>query len=135
MKTLLIKAAGITSPFWRGYNSGVGRSTQLLLEALSKEESLPFKLHYYTNGISSLGYRNAFAFKYHRFPLPEEWGCYKTKLEPFYRTHCLRYDLLHIPHNLDAIYSGEKYVVTLHDVIGYDNAKKYGDRVVFQRMK
>ena len=133
MKTLLIKAAGITNPNWRGYNSGVGRSTQLLLEALAKEVPLPFELHYYTNGMSSLNHKNAFPFKYHRFLLPEEWGCHKTKIEPFYRAHCLKYDLLHIPHNLDAIFSGEKYVVTLHDVIGYDNAKKDGNQVAAQK--
>lgn len=122
MKTLLIKSSGITNPFWRGYNSGVGRSTQLLLEALSKVESLPFNLHYYSDGISSLGYKNKLPFRYFPFPVPEEWGCRKTKFEPFCRSHFMKYDLLHIPHNLDTIYTNEKYVVTLHDVIGYDRA-------------
>ena len=83
MKNLLIKASGITNPVWRGYNSGVGRSTQLLLEALAKEQNLPFCLHYYANGISSLGYKNHLPFKYSAFPIPEKWGCKKTNLEPF----------------------------------------------------
>lgn len=135
MKNLLIKASGITNPVWRGYNSGVGRSTQLLLEALAKEQNLPFCLHYYANGISSLGYKNHLPFKYSAFPIPEKWGCKKTNLEPFFRTYFFKYDLLHIPHNLDKIYPKEKYVVTLHDVIAYDMAMQMGNEKEMRRWK
>lgn len=123
MKKLLIKASGITNPLWRGYNSGVGRSTFLLLDAISKLDNIPFDLEVYANGISSLGYNfNNWPFKHFSFPVPEKFGCKKTHIEPLFRKYFTNYDLFHIPHNLDSTYKGEKYVVTLHDVIGYDVA-------------
>lgn len=128
MKTLLIKASGITVPSWRGYNSGVGRSTYLLLDALSKIDDIPFDMEVYVDGLSSIGFDfYNWNFRHHIFPLPEKYGCKKTKLEPWYRTHFMKNDLLHIPHNIDAVLPNEKYVVTFHDVIAYDNAIKTGN--------
>lgn len=123
MKKLLIKASGITNPLWRGYNSGVGRSTFLLLDAISKLDNIPFDIEVYANGISSLGFKfNNWPFKHFSFPIPEKYGCKKTHIEPLFRKYFVKNDLFHIPHNLDSTYKGEKYVVTLHDVIGYDKA-------------
>lgn len=125
MKKLLIKAIGITNPLWRGYNSGVGRSTFLLLDALAKIKNLPFEIEVYTNGISSIGYKfNNWPFKHFSFPIPENFGCHKTSLESMFRKNFLHNDLFHIPHNYDKTFKDEKYVVTLHDVIGYDTALK-----------
>ena len=123
MKKLLIKASGITNPLWRGYNSGVGRSTFLLLDAISKLDNIPFDIEVYANGISSFGYKfNNWPFNHFSFPIPEKFGCKKTHIEPLFRKYFTNNDLFHIPHNLDSTYKGEKYVVTLHDVIGYDVA-------------
>lgn len=125
MKKLLIKASGITNPSWRGYNSGVGRSTFLLLDAISKMDNIPFEIGVYVNGLSSLGYNfNNWPFKHYSFPVPEEYGCHKTHIESLFRKYFIKNDLFHIPHNLDSTYKGEKYVVTLHDVIRYDEAFK-----------
>ena len=122
MKKLLIKAAGITNPSWRGYNSGVGRSTYLLLDALNKKQ-LPFTLELYVNGFSSLNFDfYNWKFKHFRFPVPGSLGCKRTKIEPFCRKMFMKNNLLHIPHNLDVVLPTERYVVTLHDVIGYDDA-------------
>lgn len=133
-KKLLIKASGITTPRWRGYNSGVGRSTFLLLDALSKKSNLPFKLEVYVNGLSSIGFDFFhWPFKHFSFPLPEKIGCHQTKLEPLWRECFISPDLLHIPHNLDTVLPKEKYVVTMHDVIAYDNACKNGDVYQMQR--
>ena len=136
MKKLLIKASGITSPSWRGYNSGVGRSTFMLLNALSKKERLPFEIEVYVNGLSSIGF-NFFnwPFKHSIFPVPEKYGCRKTNLEAIYRSTFLKYDLLHIPHNLDTIAKNERYVVTMHDVIAYDNAIKDNNRFEIERWR
>lgn len=129
MKRLLIKASGITNPIWRGYNSGVGRSTYLLLDSFSKISNLPFELMVYVNGVSSLNFKfYNWPFKHYRFPIPEKFGCKMTKIEALYRTLLMKNDLLHIPHNLDTVLPKEKYVVTLHDVIGYDQAKQNEDK-------
>jgi len=135
MKSLLIKASGITNPSWRGYNSGVGRSTYLLLDALSKK-TLPFELQVYVNGLSSV-YFDFFdwPFKHHKFPVPEKFGCKMTKIEPYYRSVLMKNDLLHIPHNLDTVLPSEKYAVTLHDVIGYDKAVSEGDKYEISRWR
>lgn len=129
MKRLLIKASGITNPSWRGYNSGVGRSTYMLLNSLAKIEKLPFEIEVYANGISSIGFDfYKWPFKHFSFPIPERYGCNKTKLEPYFRNHFVNYDLFHIPHNIDKTLVSEKYVVTFHDVIAYDNAIKQGNK-------
>lgn len=124
MKKILIKASGITNPLWkRRYNAGVGRSTFLLLDALAKIKNLPFEIEVYANGVSSIGYNfNNWPFKHFSFPVPDTFGYHKTSLEVMYRKYFLKNDLFHIPHNYDKTFKGEKYVVTLHDVIGYDMA-------------
>lgn len=134
MKTLLIKASGITSPNWRGYNSGVGRSTQKLLSALNDIDQIPFDIKVYVNGFGSLNF-DFFNWKFKRikFPVPSRIGNDLTKLEPYWRTHFVKHDLLHIPHNIDVVYPKENYVVTLHDVIAYDNACKNGDTLTSER--
>lgn len=103
MKRLLLKASGITLPFWGKYISGVGRSTLMLLKALA-EKQLPFEMAVYVNGLSSIGFDfYDLPFKHYRFPIPEKYGCKLTKVEPYYRKVFLKNDLFHIPHNLDTI--------------------------------
>lgn len=134
MKTLLIKALGITSPSWRGYNSGVGRSTQKLLNALNNVDTIPFDIKVYVNGLGSLNFDFFnWKFKKIKFPIPSNIGNEITKLEPYWRTHFVKHDLLHIPHNIDVVCPGENYVVTLHDVIAYDNARNGGDSLTVER--
>lgn len=134
MKTLLIKALGITSPSWRGYNSGVGRSTQKLLNALNNVDTIPFDIKVYVNGLGSLNFDFFnWKFKKIKFPIPSNIGNEITKLEPYWRTHFVKHDLLHIPHNIDVVCPGENYVVTLHDVIAYDNARNSGDSITVER--
>lgn len=130
MKRLLIKACGIAPPLKikGGYISGVGRSTTLLLQALAQQKEIPFEIQIYTSGISSIGFNfNHLPFKHFSFPIPESIGCEKTMIEPYFRARCLKYDLLHIPHNLDRVYNNERFIVTLHDTIGFDTALKQGN--------
>lgn len=124
MKKLLIKASGITNPSWRGYNSGVGRSTYMLLNELSKRSINSFEIEIYVNGISSINFNfYHWNFKYSKFPVPDKIGCYYTNIEAFYRCNFKKYDLLHIPHNIDKIYKNENYVVTIHDIIAYKQTR------------
>lgn len=133
--TVLVKASGITLSRDRRYVSGVGRSTLQLLTALDRlPEPLPFRLSVYVNGISSLGCDfHGWHFPCHRFPVPAAWGNERTKIEPWLRAHVARPALLHIPHNDDYVWPGERFVVTMHDVFEYLWALSRGDTVRAQR--
>ena len=133
-KTLLIKANGIANARKSGIISGVGRSTQKLLSALNKIDDIPFNIKVYVNGISGIGFDfYGWKFPHSLFPMPVSWGNEKTSLEPWYRKHFMKYDLLHIPHNDDWVYRDEKFVVTMHDVFEYDVALSEGNQPVLKK--
>lgn len=134
MKTLLIKAKIAPSfKFANGYISGVGRSTMFLLQALAKEKDIPFKIKLYGSGFRTISFDYyKLPFEHFSFPLSEKIGCERTMIEPYFRAKCVKYDLLHIPHNVDRIYKEEKFIVTLHDTIEYDNALKSGNKQIVQ---
>lgn len=133
-KTLLIKANGIANARKSGVISGVGRSTQKLLSALDKIEDIPFDIKVYVDGTSGIGFDfYGWKFPHSVFPVPVSWGNEKTSLEPWYRKHFMKYDLLHIPHNDDRVYEGEKFVVTMHDVFEYDVALAEGNQPVIKK--
>lgn len=133
-KTLLIKANGIANARKSGVISGVGRSTQKLLSALNKIDEMPFDIKVYVDGTSGIGFDfYGWKFPHSVFPVPVVWGNEKTSLEPWYRKHFMKYDLLHIPHNDDWVYKGEKFVVTMHDVFEYDVALAEGNQSVIKK--
>lgn len=133
-KTLLIKANGIANARKSGIISGVGRSTQKLLSALDKIEDIPFEIKIYVDGTSGIGFDfYGWKFPHFIFPIPVSWGNEKTSLEPWFRKYFVKYDLLHIPHNDDWVYSGERFVVTIHDVFEYDVALAEGNQPVIRK--
>lgn len=133
-KTLLIKANGIANARKSGIISGVGRSTQKLLSALNKIDDIPFNIKVYVDGISGIGFDfYGWKFPHSIFPVPVAWGNEKTSLEPWYRKHFMKYDLLHIPHNDDWVYEGERFVVTMHDVFEYDVALAEDNQPVIKK--
>lgn len=122
-KKLLIKANGIANARKSGVISGVGRSTQKLLSALNDLDEIPFDITVYVDGISGIGFDfYGWKFPHMVFPIPVSWGNEKTTFEPWFRKHFMKNDLLHIPHNDDWVYDGERFVVTMHDVFEYDKA-------------
>lgn len=134
MKTLLIKANGIANARKSGIISGVGRSTQKLLSALNKIDDIPFNIKVYVDGTSGIGFDfYGWKFPHSVFPVPVSWGNEKTSLEPWYRKHFMKYELLHIPHNVDRLFKGEKFVVTMHDVFEYDVALSEGNQPVIKK--
>ena len=136
MKRLLIKA-NIAPSLKKGrYIPGVGRSTTLLLQALAQEKDLPFDIQIYGSGIRTIGFNfYNLPFKHFSFPISELIGCEKTMIEPYFRAKYLKYDLFHIPHNIDRVYKNERFIVTLHDTIGYDTAIKQGDFKTINKWK
>lgn len=130
-KKLLIKANGIANARKTGFITGVGRSTQKLLSALNEIEDLPFDVEVYVDGTSGIGFDfYNWKFKHSIFPVPVKWGNELTNIEPLYRRYCKKYDLLHIPHNDDWVWTGERFVVTMHDVFEYDAAVANGNTAV-----
>lgn len=136
MKTLLIKANGITNARRSGVISGVGRSTQKLLSALNKLNNIPFEIKVYVDGTSGFGFDfYGWRFKHFIFPVPVKWGNELTSVEPLFRKRFIKYDLLHIPHNDDWVWDGERFVVTMHDVFEYDVAVKMGNQYIIDKWK
>lgn len=133
-KQLLIKANGIANARKTGVISGVGRSTQKLISALNGIEDIPFDIKIYVDGTSAIGFDfYGWRFPHTIFPIPVSWGNERTTLEPWYRKHFMKYDLLHIPHNDDWVYRGERFVVTIHDVFEYDSAVKNGNHAIIKK--
>lgn len=133
-KRLLVKANGIANARKSGVFSGVGRSTHKLLSALNDIDELPFDIAIYVDGISSIGFDfYGWKFPHSIFPVPVSWGNKKTSFEPWFRKHFMKYDLLHIPHNDDWVYDGEKFVVTIHDVSDYDLAVENNNQSVIEK--
>lgn len=135
-KKLLIKANGIANARKSGVISGVGRSTQKLLSALNRLDNIPFDIEVYVDGTSGIGFDfYGWKFPHFVFPIPVSWGNEKTHLEPWFRKHFMKYDLLHIPHNDDYVYKGEKFVVTMHDTFEYDVAIQENNNRIIEKWR
>lgn len=133
-KRLLIKANGIANARKSGVISGVGRSTQKLLSALNNVENMPFDVKVYVDGTSGIGFDfYGWNFKKFVFPVPVRWGNELTDIEPLYRKYFMKYDLLHIPHNDDWVWNGERFVVTMHDVFEYDKAVESRNKAIIKK--
>lgn len=128
-KTILIKANTMILPRigGEGYISGVGRSTKSLVFALLKEKK-SFNIALYATGLNSYWMKDInLPCKKYSFLLPQKIGTQLTKIEPFYVHHCMKHDLIHIPHNYDVVSKKDNMVVTMHDTCLYDIAKRNGD--------
>lgn len=102
-----------------GYISGVGRSTQCLIDAFAKLNQADVIIETCLEGMDYydvLPYGN---LPNHKILLP-------YKIIPLYR-RLLNFDLYHFPNNYYArTYNSEKYVLTIHDVIQYKRAVREG---------
>lgn len=128
-KKLLIKVSSTNCPPWIPYISGIGRSTLCLLNAIHRLDNIPFDIEVYVDGPSSL-YFNFYdwKWKHHRFLIPTLFlSRIYMPLQIVWRRYIHKCDLFHIPHNWDAVYSGEKFVVTVHDTIEYEEALQKQD--------
>lgn len=119
-KRLLIDANSITSYLRDGTLTGIGRTTYELLSQLNKlYDTLPFEIVVYslnTKGISSKG---LFRFRTLHFCWPDR-NKYKQLLYPLRIRKCIsKYDLNHIPHNIDVLEDVSNTILTIHDVMSY----------------
>ena len=120
-KRICIDINSITPLFVRGFVSGVGGTTFELVNALSEmKDELPFEIVLYSQNMKGIGGRNLnlpFKNKHLYLPHREKYNEFLGKYPV--REIFTRYDLLHIPHNLEYVYHPEKTLVTLHDVLFY----------------
>lgn len=123
-KKLLIKVSSTNCPPWISYITGIGRSTLCLLNAMQKLDDIPFDIVVYADGFASLLFNfHNWKWKHHRIPIPTQlFGKFYMPFQLLWRHYFTKYDLLHIPHNWDAVYNGEEFVVTIHDTIEYEIA-------------
>ena len=106
-------------PLYRqGWVSGIGRTTKELVEALDREENLPFDIVLYsqnTKGIKASQMNTSFAVRH--LPLPHKAWMNRLVSAAHLRELCTGYDLLHIPHNFEWVCRPDKTVITLHDAM------------------
>ena len=118
MNRLLIDTNSIVPYLSYGEQSGIGRTTIELLNALAQEPELPFEVILYSQNLRGIGGRN--------LHLPfKNWHIY-LRHTPYWdnivkrygiREWTTRYDLMHIPHNFERVRYPEKCIVTLHDAL------------------
>lgn len=134
MKRLLIDINSIVPYYVTGKVNGIGRTTLELIQALARIKNLPFEVVLYSQNMKGVGGRNTgLPFKTKHLYLPHREKIDKL-LARFPIKECLTgYDIMHIPHNFEYVYSPEKCVVTIHDAmffsypesfLGHDFARK-----------
>lgn len=119
-KSILIKATNIM-PYRNGMLDGVGRSTIELIKNILAQDSSDIDVQVYCTGLKSLFFKfYGWKIKCHRLILSLR-GTSKMSflLEPLVRKYLYSYDLFHITNNYDTVYPGEKFIVTIHDLILY----------------
>lgn len=116
MKKILIDINSVIPSIVNGRISGIGRTTQDLVEALSQIEDIPLEISLYSQNIKGIdGNKMNTSFSSHHlyFPHREKWNkilsCFPV------REWMYGYDLIHIPHNFEYVYNPYKCIVTLHD--------------------
>lgn len=127
-KKLLIKVSSTNCPPWVSHISGVGRSTLCLVNALDKIEEKPFDIEVYADGVASMIFNfHGWKMKHYRCPITVSIKDFVMPFQILWRRYFLKYDLLHIPHNHDVTYSGERFVITIHDLFEYERSKMNGN--------
>lgn len=119
-KRLMIDVSTILSYVQNGYLTGIGRTTyELLRQWDSFYDEIPFEIMLYSQNTKGVSPKGLFKFKTLHFCWPNR-EAYKKCLYPLWlRKLVSRYDLLHIPHNVDVMEDVRHTILTIHDVIAY----------------
>lgn len=126
-KRLLIDVNSITSYLKGGFFTGIGRTTYELLTQWNKlYDQIPFEIILYslnTKGISSKG---LFRFRTLHLFWPDRNRFKHLLYSLRIRKFLSRYDLVHIPHNLDILEDVSNTILTIHDVMSYRFSDVWG---------
>lgn len=128
-KRLLIDVNSILTYLQHGHLTGIARTTYELLWQWNKfADEIPFELILYSLNTKGTHAKGVFAFKAtHLFwPNREKY----KKILYFLRLRKLltRYDLVHIPHNVDVLEDVSKTILTIHDVMAYRFSDTWNDK-------
>ena len=126
-KRLLIDVNSITSYLKCGFLTGIGRTTYELLTQWDKlYDQIPFEIILYslnTKGISSKG---LFRFRTLHLFWPDRNRFKRLLYSLRIRKFLSRYDLMHIPHNVDILEDVSNTILTIHDVMSYRFSDVWG---------
>lgn len=118
MKRLLIDVNSVVPFLSAGAQSGIGRTTMELLQAMAKVPGLPFEVMLYSQNLRGVGgrqlnlpFRNCHLYLRHT----ALWNQLVERLS--LRELATGYDLMHIPHNYELVRHPDRCVVTLHDAL------------------
>ena len=128
-KRILIKGV-LIRPNRNGFVPGIGRSNVELINALVKINDPDVVFSCYSIGVNFL---NPFPYKWpikcYSYPILGRFAKYADSwLEPFYRKYIIGYDLVHLTGNYDGVWKNEHFVLTIHDLMIYENDEKKRSR-------
>ncbi len=129
-KRLLIDANSILGYVKNGHVYGVGRTTFELLKALNELiVTIPFEIVLYSQNTKQITPKGLFNFRLFHFLWPNRDNYNKILYFLGIKKKILKYDLMHIPHNVDNVLDDvSNTIFTIHDAIVFRYPKYWGLR-------
>ena len=128
-KRLLIDVNSISTYLRNGHLTGIGRTTYELLRQWSLlAHKIPFELILYSLNTKGTHAKGVFAFKTTHLFWPNREKYKKILYSLRLRKLLTRYDLVHIPHNVDVLEDVSKTILTIHDVMAYRFSDTWNDK-------
>ena len=119
-KRLLIDVNSITSYLKGGFLTGIGRTTYELLTRWDKlYDQIPFEIILYTLNTKGISPKGLFRFRTMFLFWPDRNKFKRLLYSLRIRKFLSRYDLMHIPHNVDILEDVPNTILTIHDVMSY----------------
>lgn len=117
---VLIDVNSIISYIRDGALSGIGRTTfELLRQWDSFIDEIPFEIVLYSQNTKGISPKGIFKFKSIHFFWPDRFKWKKFLYPLRLRRLLTKYDLNHIPHNVDITEDESRTILTIHDVMAY----------------
>lgn len=122
---MLFDANSIVTYIRDGHLTGIGRTTYELLNQWDQfVNEIPFDIILYSQNTKRVSPKGLFKFKTFHFFWPNRSN-WKKFLYPFrLRKLLIKYDINHIPHNVDILEDVSNTILTIHDVMSY----RFSDR-------
>ena len=126
-KRLLIDVNSITSYVRDGVLTGIGRTTYELLTQWNKlYNQIPFEIILYSLNTKGISPKGLFAFRTLHLFWPDRNKFKRLLYSLQIRKLLSRYDLIHIPHNVDILEDVSNTILTIHDVMSYRFSDVWG---------
>ncbi len=119
MKRLVIDVNSVVSYYVFGRERGIGRTTREFISALNEYGGqLPFEVMLYSQNMKGVGARNLKTrFLTRHLYMPHRHKYNKVVQRLYLKELLTRYDMIHIPHNIDLINHPERCILTIHDAM------------------